>query len=111
MKHTVLERPNETDYVPEIRYELSEMTTESVCVNCTHRRTCMYFKNRRYPIVFCEEFQTAEGLKTPPRQAKKSPLHETQPDLSLGLCANCENRFHCTYARSEGGVWHCEEYR
>jgi len=27
-----------------------------------------------------------------------------------GLCANCANRGSCLLPRSEGGVWHCEEY-
>lgn len=28
-----------------------------------------------------------------------------------GLCTNCELRHTCTFARAEGGVWRCEEYR
>jgi hypothetical protein len=27
-----------------------------------------------------------------------------------GLCANCANRHTCLLPRSEGGVWHCEEF-
>lgn len=27
-----------------------------------------------------------------------------------GLCLNCANRHTCLLPRSEGGVWHCEEY-
>ena len=26
------------------------------------------------------------------------------------FCLNCDNRHECTTARSEVGVWHCEEY-
>jgi hypothetical protein len=26
------------------------------------------------------------------------------------LCINCANRFDCLLPKSEGGVWHCEEY-
>jgi hypothetical protein len=27
-----------------------------------------------------------------------------------GLCVNCANRYTCLFPKSEGGVWHCEEY-
>ena len=27
-----------------------------------------------------------------------------------GLCVNCANRETCLFPKSEGGVWHCEEY-
>jgi hypothetical protein len=27
-----------------------------------------------------------------------------------GLCVNCANRETCLLPKSEGGVWHCEEY-
>jgi hypothetical protein len=111
MKHAVLERPKESDSVPRIQYDVSEQTTESICQTCIHRRTCMYYKDRKYPIVFCEEFGTAEGTKAQKKSVNNRSMHETQPDLSLGLCANCENRFHCVHAHSEGGIWHCEEYR
>ena len=27
-----------------------------------------------------------------------------------GLCVNCANRHTCLFPKSEGGVWHCQEY-
>ena len=27
-----------------------------------------------------------------------------------GLCVNCANRYTCLFPKSEGGVWHCQEY-
>jgi hypothetical protein len=30
--------------------------------------------------------------------------------LYLGLCCNCENNETCQIPKTEGGVWHCEEY-
>lgn len=27
-----------------------------------------------------------------------------------GLCENCANRHTCLLPKSEGGVWHCEEF-
>lgn len=36
------------------------------------------------------------------------------PDKSAsfaGLCVDCQNRNTCIYAKTNGGVWHCEEYR
>jgi len=32
-------------------------------------------------------------------------------DKLVGLCVDCEARHNCTFPKSEGGVWHCEEYR
>jgi len=31
-------------------------------------------------------------------------------EVFKGLCMNCANRFDCLLPKSEGGVWHCEEY-
>jgi len=36
---------------------------------------------------------------------------EAEPEVYKGLCVNCENRETCRLAKSEGGIWHCEEYR
>jgi len=33
-----------------------------------------------------------------------------EAEIHKGLCANCANRSTCLLPRSEGGVWHCEEY-
>ncbi|MDI6808656.1 MAG: hypothetical protein QME66_06720 [Candidatus Eisenbacteria bacterium] len=29
----------------------------------------------------------------------------------MGLCMNCEERETCTFLKTHGGVWHCEEYK
>jgi hypothetical protein len=39
------------------------------------------------------------------RQSRKQGKREFK-----GLCVNCANRYTCLLPRSEGGVWHCEEY-
>jgi len=39
-----------------------------------------------------------------------SPSPERDEKAQIGLCVNCVNRDTCLLPRSEGGVWHCEEY-
>lgn len=34
-----------------------------------------------------------------------------EPIAAVGLCSNCELRSTCTFAKPEGGVWRCDEYR
>jgi hypothetical protein len=68
-------------------------------------------------VWHCEEF----SAYTPPEVRNRKPNGRrllgtnpgptaVKPNHLLGLCANCENWETCTFPRSEGGVWHCEEY-
>ena len=42
-------------------------------------------------------------------QAKQESPREGEREFR-GLCSNCANRQTCLLPKSEGGVWHCEEY-
>lgn len=47
--------------------------------------------------------------KTKGEQEKRS-MPEKNEEFYKGLCMNCANRHECLLPKSEGGVWHCEEY-
>jgi hypothetical protein len=91
-----------------------EAAAPGLCATCQNAATCMHRRRATQPVIFCEEFQLATSA-TPRAVAKAgqtggsvSPEQEAPP---LGLCANCEERHSCLYARAAGGVWHCELYR
>jgi hypothetical protein len=52
----------------------------------------------------CELFEGSDHILT--------ALRDAAAGLDVkGLCENCENRDNCLLPKSEGGVWHCEEYQ
>ena len=86
-----------------------------LCANCNNAEHCTYAQNARKPVMYCEMY---DGYSPEPARADLSEVlrpdpSELRPELpmSKGLCVNCANRDTCIYAKREGGVWHCEEYR
>ena len=43
-------------------------------------------------------------------EQEKRSMPEEEKEIFKGLCMNCANRYNCLLPKSEGGVWHCEEY-
>ncbi len=88
---------------------------KGLCVNCNNAEHCSYARNATKPVVYCEMH---DAFAPEPSTADLSEVlrpdpSELRPELPLskGLCVNCANRGECVYAKREGGVWHCEEYR
>jgi len=86
-----------------------------LCANCNNTDHCTYARNARKPVQFCEMH---DGYSEEPARADLSEVLRPDPaDLrpevpfSKGLCVNCAHRETCAWAKSESGVWHCEEYR
>ena len=88
-----------------------------LCSTCRHATGCVYLRHARHPVLRCEEY---DGYPPPPRSAPSreaappgAPLNagEHDPGKYRGLCSDCEERHGCMFAKPEGGVWHCEEYR
>jgi len=86
-----------------------------LCSLCTRGEDCTF--SSRPLLHECDEFEgmsrnpvaTIEAYMSHEARKKKQAL----PPVSSGprgLCRNCENLEGCTYAKPEGGVWHCEEY-
>jgi hypothetical protein len=87
-----------------------------LCMSCKNASSCTFPRDPTKPAFYCEEFE----IQTP---VPIIPLEKEQPsaagpaaidkdsDRLVGLCFDCEARHTCTFPKSEGGVWHCEEYR
>jgi len=82
---------------------------KDLCSTCNHARTCVRLKSIKRPVWFCEEF---DDYTPPPKEEGKdiTQPEEEKYDKSMGLCCNCAKRDTCTFAKPNGGVWHCEEY-
>jgi hypothetical protein len=108
---------------PHVRKEPGEKTEAvkrkslgGLCTTCRHAQTCTYPVHTLTPVIHCEDFEVVRTISTHLRgEREKSKGTETQDDSHdesfLGLCTNCRNRHSCIYAKTEGGVWHCEEYK
>jgi hypothetical protein len=87
-----------------------------LCLTCVNAPGCIYIENQKSVVLLCKEFN---GYTNPPMKATISNvLSKTTSDAwkvdfekYKGLCANCEIRETCEFPKSEGGVWHCEEYQ
>lgn len=90
-----------------------------ICSTCIHGELCVSKKTRQGPVWFCEEFddhvpaekqEVQEEGFLPARSRVGPGTRENDASLFKGLCINCENRFTCSNSRTQGGIWHCEEY-
>lgn len=92
----------------------------TLCCNCRNTTQCLFESRGKKPLLFCDLFEIEEpkcggacGEKKRPSAANRvrdaAPASEERK--YLGLCSDCENRSTCILVRkSDGGVWHCEEY-
>ena len=89
---------------------------KGLCTTCESVTSCKYLSFQDQPVIFCEEFDDHKrnghienvDLKAILAYMKVKPQ---ESKVQKGLCINCETRETCQYPRTEGGVWHCEEYR
>ncbi len=96
---------------------LTGRVKDGLCRTCDNAPTCTYLRSRKDPVFYCEEFSAFTPSHV--RARKLSPHWlgannpgpaRVRPNNLLGLCSTCEDWETCTFARAEGGVWHCEEY-
>jgi len=95
-----------------------------LCTTCNYMELCVRKKSLKRPIYYCEEFDIS-APPTPPRPVavrppvKAAPGSSAEPEtmaepdgkeVYTGICVNCDYRKECVRSRSEGGIWHCEEY-
>ena len=80
---------------------------------------CVSKKTRQGPVWFCEEFDDYVPVKE--QEVHEAGFQPTQSRVGFGimendslqfkgLCINCENGITCINSKTEGGIWHCEEY-
>ncbi len=82
-----------------------------LCSTCRHSSTCIFTGDTTRPVSECNEFEVIEIPDPNPTEEIKEPINAIPDRRYQGLCMNCENRSSCMFASTEGGVWHCEEYR
>ena len=85
---------------------------QDLCTTCNHMEVCLSKKTLRRPIHFCEEFEAYGPTPDAPTPAQEpvAPVN-ADPGKYMGICVNCDHREDCRHACTEGGIWHCEEYR
>ncbi len=90
-----------------------------LCLWCETAPGCTYFRDPNRPVLMCEEFvgytkfkhnTTTKGSTEVTKLKPKDKPEEEDSVAYRGLCANCQMRHRCTFAKPEEGVWHCQEY-
>ena len=90
-----------------------------LCRLCDNAADCTFLRYSGRGVKECDEFRVlaiapqmtiAKPMPMVRRESAVIPRGREETSLQ-GLCRTCEYRAGCTYARTEGGVWHCEEYR
>jgi hypothetical protein len=94
-----------------------ETARPGICSACRNANTCTYPVDPRRPVFYCEEFEVdvpaAAGAGAPSSAASTlaPSMNEGGSNAWKGLCSDCANGSTCTFPKTDGGVWHCEEYR
>ncbi|MFC1563648.1 hypothetical protein ACFL6G_01870 [candidate division KSB1 bacterium] len=90
---------------------------KGLCPYCKHSTECTFPRDPECPVYHCEEFDDdipddkKIAIITDKSTFEKNLYESPRPEIKgLGLCSNCEHRESCTFPKSEGGVWRCEEY-
>lgn len=94
-------------------------STLGLCVNCDRLPTCGFARSNRSAVLYCEEFHVVGGGAQAAMESVCPDGHECPPSAvergngspRAGLCFDCLAAGSCSLSRSEGGIWHCEEYR
>ncbi len=105
---------------------MKKMEHGGICSTCEGRATCTYPIPKDRPVLFCEEFEgLCDNLTAAAgtgqfmwggggRVSVEMPRHRVEVRRKQspykGLCATCESQAACTFPKSAGGVWHCEEF-
>lgn len=111
------ESPKKTEEVSE---RSRERKYHGICSTCKKAPICTYPRDPERPVLRCNEFESHgnpsvfEGesiLRTSRPPVKSSAELEEDSGTYKGLCKSCLNREICPWAKREGGIWRCEEYR
>jgi len=89
-------------------------TTKSnpgICTTCRNESGCFHRKNAKVEIFHCEEFDSGLPETTAKPNIEVVGVQESVEVAQLkGLCRNCAKNANCMFPKTEGGIWHCEEY-
>ncbi len=94
------------------------VASTGLCSTCNNLPTCTLARCDQHPVMFCEEFDGVVRAATPVAMIERTSLavqdqrfcESQHSSKHRGLCRTCEHREGCTFPKSEGGVWQCEEF-
>lgn len=87
-----------------------------LCMSCRNASVCTFPRDPAMPAFYCEQFEIDTPVSVITAE-QEQPFVMGSADIDkdssrlVGLCIDCEGRKNCSFPKSEGGVWHCEEYR
>lgn len=93
---------------------------QGLCLTCVHAPGCAYRQNAAQIILECNEFddrtagdlRLAQDATSAPKTVRfQSDFEASNSGKFMGLCVNCDYRENCKLPKTDGGIWHCEEYR
>jgi hypothetical protein len=101
--------PKDSTVVEAERKAEAKRVILGLCSACQRDPLCTFLRDPDWPVLQCDEF---EAIRYRRPEAAAVRVYEEEADVSAyrGLCASCEGRESCTYARPFSGVWHCDEY-
>ncbi len=82
-----------------------------LCATCRNAPTCTFQRRADVPVVECLEFDGELRAEFGGARVQPRPPHARAAGTEPGLCGWCDLRASCTFPRSPGGVWLCEEYQ
>ena len=89
---------------------ISQRQIKGICQNCNSNNNCAFLKDAEQVIIHCEEYDNYTHMPER-RQISTTIQRNGELDSSKGLCMDCENRKSCVNVPSDGGIWHCHEYK
>ncbi len=84
---------------------------QSICTTCNNREDCAVSARSGSPIMHCDEFDDRQEIIAAAPELEVAAVKEPETGNYTGICVNCEERTECIRSSTEGGIWHCEEYR
>lgn len=98
---------------------ISKNRVGGLCASCVKASDCGYTRSRRRYVYQCDEFEAGVSIEAILRDSDPPETAESDVGAAavaatngrLGLCRSCDNWEMCAFRPSEGGVWHCDEYR
>jgi hypothetical protein len=87
--------------------QASRLVKNDLCSNCLHKNFCSHRSNEFETVNVCEEHVIGKS------KMKIFSINDVGQslDITLGLCANCENLTDCILPEKGKEIMECEEYK
>ena len=81
-----------------------------LCINCLNIDSCSYYRNKKKPIIFCEEFVCDEP-NVPPGYFDSHDYTDIEhiDAEKQSLCVNCKQMDSCKWNKNKI-KFYCEEH-